>query len=26
VIDVGVSLEQGVAGLDLNLAGISLAS
>lgn len=26
VIDVGVSLEQAVAGLDLNLARISLAS
>jgi hypothetical protein len=26
VIDIGVSLEQAVAGLDLNLAGISLAS
>jgi len=26
VIDVGVSLKQAVAGLDLNLAGISLAS
>jgi len=26
VIDVSISLEQGVAGLNLDLAGISLAS